>query len=70
MQPACIEVKLHSGDTLSAFVEDVPWLDYAAVQARFRREASLFVTDDDADQLVEMAHDLWNAATLARFSRV
>lgn len=59
-QPATIEVRLRSGELLSASLDDVPWLDDAAVIARFRQAASAHLPDESIAKIIEIAGQLWS----------
>lgn len=65
MQKACVEVHLRDGSTVSATVEDVPWLSDAAVEERFCRQSRFALTPTDTDQAVDLIHALWSSETCA-----
>lgn len=59
-QPATIEVRLRNGEQLSACLDDVPWLDDAAVIARFRQAASPHLPPTSIEKIIEITGQLWS----------
>ena len=57
-QPAEITVTLQNGTTKSAYLNDVPWLDDASVEARFRKEAAACLAPEAIQTIVEIAQNL------------
>ena len=59
-QPATIEVRLQNGECHSASLDDVPWLDDAAVTARFSRAAIGHLSEQSVGRIIDIAGQLWS----------
>lgn len=57
-QGAAIDVRLHDGSRTVATLDDVPWLDDTAVEARFLAEMADYAGAAAANRILEAAHGL------------
>lgn len=58
-QPARVEVLLHDGKTVECELDDVPWLDGPAVQARLHHSAQNHLDSSAIARLTEVLDALW-----------
>ncbi|MDL9948170.1 MmgE/PrpD family protein [Gordonia sp. ABSL11-1] len=67
-QPARVQVQFSDGETVTASVDDVPWLDASSVELRFRHAAAGALEPDRIDRIVELVSHLGELEDCAALS--